>query len=69
MNEKALPVIMNRSSASGHFACRIGDLKRDTNLRIRLASRIYLDACDCDLKFAHPVTRIARANQYRSKTS
>src|SRR4029077_9043635 len=25
-----------------------------------------LDARDCDLKFTHPVTRIARADQYRS---
>jgi hypothetical protein len=37
-----------------------------TNLGILLASRICLDARDCDLKFAHPVTRIARADQYRS---
>ena len=36
------------------------DLKCDTNLLILLASRIYLDACHCDLKFAHPVTRISR---------
>jgi hypothetical protein len=50
------------------YGCTV-DLKRDTNLRILLASRIYLDACDCDLKFAHPVSRIARADQYRSKTS
>jgi len=35
-------------------------LKCDTNLLILLASRIYLDACHCDLKFAHPVTRISR---------
>jgi hypothetical protein len=35
------------------------DPKRDTNLRILLPSRIYLDSCHCDLKFAHPVTRIA----------
>jgi len=48
---------------------RAVDPKRDTNLRILLASRSYLDACHCDLKFAHPVTRIARADQYRSKTS
>jgi hypothetical protein len=27
-----------------------------------LASRIYLDACHCDLKFSHPVTRIARVD-------
>jgi hypothetical protein len=38
---------------------RTVDPKRDTK-RILLASRIYLDACHCDLKFAHPVTRIAR---------
>jgi hypothetical protein len=36
------------------------DLECDTNLLILLASRIYLDACHCDLKFAHPVTRISR---------
>src|ERR1700757_1810897 len=42
------------------YGCTV-DPKRDTNLRILLASRIYLDACHCDLKFAHPVTRIARA--------
>jgi len=47
------------------YRCTV-DQKRDTNLRILLASRIYLDARDCDLKFAHPVTRIARADQYRS---
>jgi hypothetical protein len=33
-------------------------LKCDTNLLILLASCIYLDACHCDLKFAHFVTRI-----------
>src|SRR6266508_3789072 len=48
------------------YGCTV-DPKRDTNLRILLASRIYLDACHCDLKFAHPVTWIARADQYRSK--
>jgi hypothetical protein len=42
---------------------RTVDPKRDTNLRILLASRIYLDACHRDLKFAHPVTRIARADR------
>jgi hypothetical protein len=36
------------------------DLKCDTNLLILLASCIYLDACHCDLKFAHPVARISR---------
>jgi hypothetical protein len=36
---------------------RTVDLKCDTNLLIPLASRIDLDACHCDLKFAHPVAR------------
>jgi hypothetical protein len=36
---------------------RTVDLKCNTNLLIPLASRIDLDACHCDLKFAHPVAR------------
>jgi len=32
---------------------RTVNLKRDPNLRILLASRSDLDACYCDLKFAH----------------
>jgi len=32
-------------------------LKRYTNLRILLASRSDLDACQRDLEFAHPITR------------
>jgi hypothetical protein len=46
------------------------DPERDANLRIPFASLIdALDACHCDFKFAHPVTRIARAGQFRPKTS
>src|SRR2546421_2548804 len=71
MPSHAVGLCHTRSGARlGHRSkpVRLGvvNSKRDTNLRILLASRIYLDARDCDLKFAHPVTRIARADQYRS---
>jgi hypothetical protein len=65
LNEKALPVIMNRSSASGHFACRIEAPLIPRNGDIM---RIHV-GCELSFDFPQTMPMIATLNVHFSRFS
>ncbi len=65
MNENARPVIMNRSSASGHFACRIEAPLIPRNGDIM---RIHV-GCELSFDFPQTVPMIATLNVHFSRFS
>jgi hypothetical protein len=65
LNEKALPVITNRSSASGHFACRIEAPLIPRNGDIM---RIHV-GCELSFDFPQTMPMIATLNVHFSRFS